>query len=86
MDRIHPVSLFICCLHLPATPLQGMEKYLHALETASWSLFPTSLEEDTDDGKSKSTNLQMATALRRGYKELLRDAIDSLRVRLSGGG
>jgi len=68
------------------TSPEGMEKYLHALETASWSLFPTSLEEDTDDGKSKSTNLQMATALRRGYKELLRDAIDSLRVRLSGGG
>ncbi|CAE7892503.1 Setd3 [Symbiodinium sp. KB8] len=27
------------------TSPEGMEKYLHALETASWSLFPTSLEE-----------------------------------------
>lgn len=67
------------------TSPEGMEKYLHALETASWSLFPTSLEEDKDDGKSISSNLEMATALRRGYKELLRGAIDSLRVRLSGG-
>ncbi|CAE7610498.1 setd3 [Symbiodinium sp. CCMP2456] len=50
------------------TSPEGMEKYLHALETASWSLFPTSLEEDTDDGKSVSSNLEMATALRRGYK------------------
>ena len=57
-----------------------------ALETASWSLFPRSLEEDKADSKTASPNQEMAAELRRGYKQLLREAIDSLRVRLTGGG
>jgi len=89
--------------------------YLAAMEKASWSLFPQSLEQDLAQGEDFADSNQagvdpaaslqradaqryfpvtptaqmlrkeMAATMRRGYKELLKEAVDKLKDRLAAG-
>lgn len=71
--------------HWSATP-EGLQMYLAAMEKASWSLFPQSLEQDLAQGEDfADSNQEMAATMRRGYKELLKEAVDKLKDRLAAG-
>ncbi|CAK9007257.1 unnamed protein product [Durusdinium trenchii] len=72
--------------HWSATP-EGLQMYLDALEKASWSLFPRGrLEEDLAKGDDfKSDNQEMAATMRRGYKQMLKEAVEKLKDRLLAG-
>jgi len=65
---------------------EGLEMYLEALDKASWSLFPQSLEQDLAKGETfTDANQEMAAMMRRGYKELLKEAVEKLKGRLAAG-
>jgi len=62
----------------------GTAAYLDSLEKASWALFSTTLEEDQVllESDTISTNQNLAIQFRLGQKELIAQAISSLRERL----
>lgn len=66
--------------------LGGTERYLAALEEASWSLFPRRLEDDPGAASETSWNQVLAAELRCGQKSLLSEALASLRTRLEAQG
>lgn len=61
----------------------GTERYLDALETASWSVFSRGKMEDDPGAPSAKPNQVLAADLRLGQKALLRDAVAGIRTRLA---